>query len=201
MSAQQTMPMPIPTLLADALPRAYVAAFRLLRDRDEAHEACQEAATRALEHAGRYDSSRPFYPWFARIVRNHCLDRIAARKRQRPSDQSEELADRASLAGRGAPFAAASLADAEATLLASERARRVLAAIEELAPELRDVIELRHFQDASYEEIAAALEIPLGTVMSRLYRARSKLRDALSAVTDEQSVAAGGPAGAKERRR
>ena len=68
-------------LLQAALPRGYVAAFRFLRNRDEARDACQEAATRAWAARIQYDADKPFYPWFYRILRNLCIDRLRHRKR------------------------------------------------------------------------------------------------------------------------
>ena len=65
--------------LEEAMRRGYVAAFRLLGNPDAAKDACQEAAARALSASDRYDPARPFYPWFHRILRNHCLDRLAGR--------------------------------------------------------------------------------------------------------------------------
>lgn len=151
--------------LGEAMKRGYVAAYRLLRTPDAAHDACQEAAVRALAAADRYDPARPFYPWFHRILRNHCLDTLAGHKRMVSADTTAEPRTE-----RG---------DAEAGVLDSEKARAVAAAIETLDEDLRDVIELRHFQDASYDEIATILDIPIGTVMSRLYRARKTLRKTL----------------------
>ena len=66
-------------------------------------------------------------------------------------------------------------------LLQTERDRAVAAAVAELPPELAEMIELRHFQDLSYEEMAAIAGCPTGTVMSRLYRARKRLRELLLA--------------------
>ena len=136
--------------------RGYVAAYRLLRSSDDARDACQEAAARALGAADRYDPGRPFYPWFHRILKNHCLDRLKSRSRMVASDDVEP--------------------QAPATQENAWRAREIAAAIADLDDDLRDIIELRHFQDASYEEIAEILDIPIGTVMSRLYRARKTLR-------------------------
>jgi len=114
----------------------------------------------------RYDRRRPFYPWFYRILKNHCLDRLAGRKRR---------ADAAALLGNDT----ARRATAEDDALAAERARAILQAIDELPDDLREMIELRHFQDLSYEEMAYAVQRPLGTIMSRLYRARKRLREIL----------------------
>lgn len=153
--------------LQEVLPRAYVAAFRILGDRDEARDACHEAAQRALGAARSYDSGRPFYPWFHRIVKNCCLDRLSARKtaRAREVEVGDEVSD--------AP-------GAEALLMGDQKAQALARAIRSLPEELRAVIELRHFQDASYADMAEILAIPEGTVMSRLYRARQRLREALA---------------------
>ncbi len=150
--------------LGAAMRRGYVAAYRLLGDPDESRDACQEAAVRALRASDRYDPKQPFYPWFHRILKNHCLDRLR-RKKHVVSDADQELAFEGAAADGG--------------LLESERARAVTRAIAALPEELRTILELRHFEDASYDEIALIVDCPLGTVMSRLYRARKALRDRL----------------------
>jgi RNA polymerase sigma-70 factor (ECF subfamily) len=152
--------------LEQALPRGYVAAFRWLGNRDESREVCQEAAARALAAGERFDGTRPFYPWFYRILKNLCLDRIGRRSHARRAEEELAHLPRASR-------------DTESELVLRERQRAVARAIEGLAPELREVIELRHFQDLSYEEMAEVIGCPTGTVMSRLYRARKALRQRL----------------------
>jgi RNA polymerase sigma-70 factor (ECF subfamily) len=149
--------------LAQAMRKGYVAAYRWLRHRDEALDACQEAARRALRHRERFDPSRPFYPWFYGILRNHCFDRLRKRGREVPIEAQ--------------PVALAQGADER--LATSEQFESLRRAMDRLDEPLREIIELRHLQDASYEEMAAILDIPMGTVMSRLYRARIKLRQLL----------------------
>lgn len=168
--------------LEQAMRRGYVAAFRWLGTEEESRDACQEAAARALAAGSRFDPSQPFYPWFYRILKNHCFDRLKRRKRVRPTDREPT------------PDAAPSEPGAERALVATERARAVAAAIAALPEELREIIELRHFQDLSYDEMAAVLDCPAGTVMSRLYRARQRLRAQLLA---DPGFAA--TAGGKER--
>lgn len=148
--------------LATASKRGYVAAFRLLGSQDESREACQEAAFRALSSAERYDPQQPFYPWFYRILKNHCIDRLRERSRMVAGDVPGSVE-----------------ASAEGRLLQGERETAVTEAIHALDQDLREVIELRHFQEATYEEMAVILDCPMGTVMSRLYRARKTLRDRL----------------------
>ena len=156
--------------LEEAMQRGYVAAYRLLGNPDESRDACQEAAARALSAQDRYDPSRPFYPWFYRILRNHCIDRLNHRKRVKPTP--DEPPPSAPTQDSGS---------AETLALQGERAQAVFRAIAALPADLKEIIELRHFQDASYEEIADILGCPIGTVMSRLYRARKALRAKLKA--------------------
>lgn len=151
--------------LQEALQRGYIAAFRLLGDREESQEACHEAAIKALKAEQSYQPDKPFYPWFYRILKNHCLDRLRKRKREGTAVDTELVA--------GGP-------SAEGELLAHEQSQRVLQAIERLPDNHREMIELRHFQDLEYEEMAEILGCPVGTVMSRLYRARKALRALLS---------------------
>ena len=159
--------------LEDACRRGYVAAYRFLGNREESRDACQEAAARVLTARASYDQGQPFYPWFYRILKNHCLDRLKDRRRLKTT--SEEPAP---ARGEGAD------AGAETQVLEQERARAVNKSITELPAELRELIELRHFQDLGYEEMARILDCPIGTVMSRLYRARKLLREALLATPD-----------------
>ena len=138
--------------LAEATRRGYVAALRLLGTPDESREACQEAAARALHAAERYDPHQPFYPWFYRILRNHCIDRLRERRKLTDEEPTGQVD-----------------CSAESMLVQGERERAVSEAIQTLPLELREVIELRHFQDATYEEMALIMGYPVGTVMSRLY--------------------------------
>lgn len=172
-----TMAEGIEEQLEEAMRRGYVAAYRWLRHPDQANDACQEAAARVLVHRRRFDSERPLYPWFYRILKNHCFDRLKAKKRY--VDAEVEVAD--------------PKPSVEAEAVAVERQWAVRRGIEALEPPLREMIELRHFQEASYEEIGMILDIPAGTVMSRLYRARRALRAALLSDPNGSGVSPAGP--------
>jgi RNA polymerase sigma-70 factor, ECF subfamily len=157
--------------LQEALPRGYVAAYRWLGNPDDSRDACQEAAARALASRRSYDPERPFYPWFYRILKNLCIDRIRRRPRDPLATRGAEEADGHAAVDEGG----------EGHLLQRERSRALNRAVEALHEEQREVIELRHFQDLSYEEMAEILGCPVGTVMSRLYRARRRLRQLMLA--------------------
>jgi RNA polymerase sigma-70 factor (ECF subfamily) len=141
--------------------RALAHAVAIVRNRDDAQDAVQEAFLNAHRALRTFDRGRVFYSWFYAILRNCCYKLVA---RRRP-DEAEDPARLDLLAAPGVP------ADDR---LAVERA---LAA---LSPADREIVMLRHFDGLSYAELAAALEIPVGTVMSRLFNARQRLRAGLT---------------------
>lgn len=152
--------------------------LRLLRDPEDARDAAQEAFARAFGALGSYDLAQPFTPWLFRIARNHCLDVL---RRRIPDAQRLELD--ADPAGDAAPQ---ELADPAATRGDDAIERRELAgalerAVGALPPNYREVVHLFHVEHLSYKEIAATLDVPIGTVMTWLHRARARLKDALTA--------------------
>jgi RNA polymerase sigma-70 factor (ECF subfamily) len=153
-------------LVKSYMRRAYVAALALTGNREDALDASQEAFVKAWRAIRRFDLARPFYPWFYRILRNLCFDLIR-RRRIRPRDGIEaDVRDPA----EGPDVAARR----------SERRDLVHAALRRLPDRDREILVLRHFQHLSYREIAESLEIPLGTVMSRLFAARQRMRSQLA---------------------
>lgn len=139
--------------------------YRLLGQRGDAEDAAQEAFIRAFDRLGQFDTARPFGPWIRRVAANHCLNRLAARRPE--SVALDEERDRAPELGP------------EAAQEQAEQHRRLRAALVSLPPHYRAVIELRHFQDLSYDEIASALHLPLSDVKSHLFRARKLLAEKL----------------------
>lgn len=146
--------------------RVHRAARGLLRNEEEASEVAQEALTRAWAARDRYDEKRPFYPWLYTIVRNACRDAAARRRHRAVSGLDSER-----LAGSD-PGPLAKLSQKEAQ-------EQVRAAMTRLSPAHRDILTMRHFEDLSYAEIAQILEVAEGTVMSRIYRARKALLEAM----------------------
>jgi RNA polymerase sigma-70 factor (ECF subfamily) len=158
------------------LDAAYTLARYLVRDEHDAQDIVQEASLRALRHfEGFRDGDAR--AWLLTIVRNACY---SWHRRHRVERDSVPLTDELSMALAG-PRAADALA-----IESSER-DRVHAAVATLAPELREVIVLRELQDLSYREISDVVGIPMGTVMSRLSRARERLAAALGGGAKEAS--------------
>jgi RNA polymerase sigma-70 factor (ECF subfamily) len=150
--------------------RVYATALRIVRRHDLADDVTQETFLRAHRALASYDRTRPFGPWVCRIAANLAINHVRS-----PEAREEELAEEA-LAGRPAPAA-----DGPLQAVLETEARAVLEdAVGRLPAEQRAVFVLRAFDDQSYAEIADALGISVGTVMSRLSRAREKLRVSLA---------------------
>ena len=139
-------------------------AVRLLGRHEDAADATQNAFVKAYRHLDTFDATQRFFSWMYRILRNECLNAMRGQRTWEP------LSD--DLPGRVAP---------SEDLEHAERQRAVQKAVTSLAYEHREVIALRHFAGLSYEEIAATLGIPAKTVKSRLYSARQRLAEILSA--------------------
>jgi len=146
--------------------------YRLMGERREAEDMTQETFIRAYERLGTFDLERPFLPWIRRVAANLCLNHLSARGPDSPPLDDER--DRADV-DSGPPLQ---------TEL-REKVQKVRAALLALPPRYRTVIELRHFQEMSYEEIARTLERPLSDVKSDLFRARKLLAEKLK---DEPSL-------------
>ena len=161
------------TLVLPHLDAAYNLARWLLRDEAAAEDAVQEASMRAFRY---FDSLRgeDARPWLLGIVRNTCFTQL---ERQRNGPELVEFDDEQFEAALGA--AERGSADPAARLQRQQARAQVDAALRALSPALREVIVLREFDDLEYAQIAKIVAVPIGTVMSRLSRAREKLRGAL----------------------
>jgi RNA polymerase sigma-70 factor, ECF subfamily len=150
--------------------RVYATALRIVRSHAVADDVAQEAFVRAWRSLASFDLSRPFGPWVCRIAANLAINYVRS-----PRAREEGLPEREEAAA-GAPRRAEGPLS---QLLDAEAARALDAAIGELPVEQRAVFILRAVEELSYSEIAEALGIPAGTVMSRLSRARERVARAL----------------------
>ena len=144
--------------------------YRMSGDANLAEDAAQEAFLRAWQNLGRYNPRFAFRSWVYRIALNAAIDAL---RRERPA---ADLAAEPRASGDPGP---------EAWLEHKQQAEQVRQAVLGLSPASRAVLVLREYEGLSYAEIADALEIPLGTVMSRLNYARGQLRRALSRQPEE----------------
>ena len=144
-------------LLVERYQRQAVShAVAVLRNHEDALDATQEAFIDAFGSIARFDNTRPFYPWFYVLLRNRCYKMASHR---RPAEEIDE-----------AVMIAPQSAVTPEERLTLERS------LWALTDEQREVVTLKYFDGLSYDEIAEQLEIPKGTVMSRLFYARKELR-------------------------
>lgn len=163
---------------------AFQAARSLVGNYEDAQDLTQEAFVKAYRARESYDPSQPFLPWFHRILRNTCFSflRKKGRLRERSiharagaqddGDETWDIVD---------TRAAAPSAGAES----KESAEVFTSALDKLSPRDREILVLRHYQELSYKEIAAALDVPEGTVMSRLFHARKRIKALLASQVED----------------
>jgi RNA polymerase sigma-70 factor, ECF subfamily len=148
------------------LDAAYALARWLTRNQDDAGDVVQEAFLRALRYFDSYRDGDP-KSWLLKIVRHTCYSWLA---RNRPADVTSLEAE----AECGNEVAAVSI-DAETLLESRSDLRRLRVSIMRLPAPLREMLVLREFHELGYRQIAEVTGVPIGTVMSRLYRARCRL--------------------------
>jgi RNA polymerase sigma-70 factor (ECF subfamily) len=151
---------------------AYLTALGFTGNADDAKDLSQDAFVKAFKARRQFDPKRPFYPWFYRILKNHCLNFLQRVKKKPEPLYYDEALDSERFASRGPT----PLEDLEK----DERIRLVRAAINQLSLEHREVIILKNFRGLSYREMAEELDTPIGTVMSRLYYARRMLKEIIT---------------------
>ena len=152
--------------------------FRMLGAGEEARDAAQEAFVRAYVGIGDFDARQPFAAWVLRIARNHCIDLLRRRRPMLalvPEARGEE-AEPGVLPEPADHFAMGG----EQAVQEIEAQRDLDSAVASLPPRYREVIALFHVQHKSYAEIAEALNVPMGTVMTWLHRARKELKSRLA---------------------
>jgi RNA polymerase sigma factor (sigma-70 family) len=155
--------------LVHHLDAAYHLARWLTRDEHDAEDMVQEAYARALHYKARFDGLNG-RAWLLTIVRNCCYDffKRSGRRNQDLAFDEETHVTRTRTC------------DPETALLEQERAQGVRKALTQLPANYREVLVLREFEELSYKEISGIMGIPMGTVMSRLSRARDQLHQSLS---------------------
>jgi RNA polymerase sigma-70 factor (ECF subfamily) len=140
--------------------------YRLLHERTDAEDMTQDILIRAHERLHTFDDNREFGPWIRRVAANVCLNHLESRRVTAQLDEERD-GDESHRPERQAEV--------------RERSEQIRSALASLPPHYRIVVELRHYQELSYDEIAAQLNIPLSDVKSHLFRARKLLAEKLHA--------------------
>lgn len=152
---------------------AYTLARYLVRDDHDAQDVVQDAALRALRYFGGY-SGGDARAWLLSIVRNVSF---TWRQGTRIDRASVDIAD----------LAVSDDSETDAVAIQSSERKRIISAIESLPSEFREIVVLREVEDLSYKEISTIVGVPVGTVMSRLARARKRLSVLLGTNIEEAS--------------
>ncbi|MDH3519086.1 MAG: sigma-70 family RNA polymerase sigma factor [Myxococcales bacterium] len=156
--------------------RAYRLALRMLRDPEQARDAVQEGFLKAYAALDAFEGRSGFYTWLYRMVFNLCIDTKRRDRSNRHVAWNDEVA--VEVASSPVP-AAAALGAPEKDAARGELRAAVLRAVAALPEDARRTLLLREVDGLSYAQIARALRIPKGTVMSRLHHARRRVREIL----------------------
>jgi RNA polymerase sigma-70 factor (ECF subfamily) len=163
-------------LLVAMRPRALAAALKVLHNRDDAEDAVQDAFLKVWRCLAAFEGRASFSTWIHRIVTNASLDLL--RKSTSRSETAERTDGQEVALTDGEP---SSQETPESELCGYEIQMLVRTAVAALPAAHRQAVELREFEDCSYQEMAELIQCPVGTVMSRLHHARHKLADDLRA--------------------
>lgn len=159
----------------------YRALYRLVSSEQDAQDLAQEVFLRVYRSLDSFTGAAAFATWLHRITRNAATDWLRARRRQLPAMPWPGPAESDSAAAREPPSPEGS---AEDSVLRRAQAFALRQALERLPPDARQVLLLRHLQHLNYDQIASALQVPVRTVETRLYRARAALRKTLAVAAD-----------------
>jgi len=144
--------------------RVFNVCYRILHERREAEDLAQESFMRAYGRLDTFEDERPFGPWIRRLAANLCLNHLESHRNTAELDEERDADE---------------TQRPEAVLEVHERSEQIRHALASLPPHYRVIVELRHYQEMSYDEIAAELKIPLSDVKSHLFRARRFLAEKL----------------------
>ena len=161
--------------------RAFAVAMGVVKNEDDALDAVQNAFVKVHKNIHKFQGSSSFYTWLYRIVMNVSIDHVRRTSRRKSLDFDERvLHEESEVAGDGALVPRVTDANPGKAALRRELGSAIQAALAELPEHHRAVIVLREIEGMSYEEMAEALEVPKGTIMSRLFHARKKMQVALA---------------------
>jgi RNA polymerase sigma-70 factor (ECF subfamily) len=162
--------------------RLFNTLVRVVGTHEDAADAVQDAFVQAFTKLPSFRGASRFYTWLYRIAMNVALSR---RRRRRPTvsvDHAKETAGEEPLDAAEGP---------EDVVLSEERVQHVQAALGNLGDEHRTILVLREIEGCAYEEIAEILDLPVGTVRSRIFRARVQLKERLSGIWGEEAERVG----------
>ncbi|HHY47439.1 MAG TPA: RNA polymerase sigma factor [Firmicutes bacterium] len=176
-------------LVAEYRTRVWHLAYQMLHDRDEADDACQEVFYRVFRQLSRFRGDSHPYTWIYRITVNYCTDIMRKRSRRQlvPLEETYPSTGESDPPARGAVVAdlPSTMGNPEEAAGQQELVLALKEALDKLPDHYRLSIILRDIQGLAYKDIARILGVPVGTVMSRLYYGKKKLRKMLGHLLDD----------------
>lgn len=153
----------------------YFMLLKMVNNQDDAEDLTIEAFGKAFKNLHQYTPNFAFSTWLFKIATNNCIDFIRKRRGDYkiPIEQTSDDKDEVII-----PIRADDL-DPEESLINQQRIKMMREIVQKLKPRYRKLIELRYFEELSYEEISDKLELPIGTVKAQLFRARELLYNIL----------------------
>ncbi len=149
--------------------------LKMVKDKDDADDLTIEAFGKAFRNLGQYTPDFAFSTWLFKIATNNCIDFIRRKKDAVSLDRTYENSD-----GDEMSFEPRSDSlNPEEKAIKKQKIEMMQSVVEKLQPRYRMLVELRYFQEKSYEEIASELDLPIGTVKAQLFRARELLSHTL----------------------
>lgn len=170
-------------LMARYRDSVFFMILKMVHNRDDAEDLTLEAFGKAFNNIVNYSADFAFSTWLFKIATNNCIDFIRKKKLQTTSiDQTIETDD-------GETNTTISVKDQELdpeqAMVKEQRAEKIRGAVKKLPPKYRELIELRYINELAYEEIAAKLDVPLGTVKAQLFRAKDMLYQILKTTREK----------------
>jgi RNA polymerase sigma-70 factor (ECF subfamily) len=166
------------TLVTRYQDRLFNTLLRVVGSHEDAADAVQDAFVQAYTKLESFRGASKFYTWLYRIAMNVALSRQRRRRPTASLDHAKETVGDEPADAAEAP---------EDAVLSQERIAHVQAALSDLGDEHRTILVLREIEGCAYEEIAEILDLPVGTVRSRIFRARGQLKEKLGALWGEQA--------------
>ena len=160
-------------------PKVYAIAYHFTLRREDAEELSQEIFLKLFENLHRYDGGFPLVAWVLSVSRNLCIDRYRRKKREKSFRFVSDEAVTALLKSEDDPAGMA---------LKKERTQLLFSALSEIPEDLAEILILRDLNGLAYDEIGTALELPEGTVKSRLFRARAEVARRIRERHEKKSV-------------
>lgn len=164
--------------------RAFSVAYGVLKHRQDSLDVVQEAFVKVHKHLGSFQGSSSFYTWLYRIVMNLAIDHLRRRRTGRSVEYDDAVLREDGGGSEESVMPRMLDANPRKAVIRRELLEKVQIALAELPDIHQQVILLREIEGLSYEEMAEALDVPKGTIMSRLFHARKKMQAALASYVD-----------------